>query len=105
MHLKFGRSLRHADQYRYDFDSEFSVETYLDYQGQSFVDRFDANSYLYLTKAMDYYDLAARFGSLEKAFAEVQAGCNGHEFFQRLAFYARVSRGTLWMRCCRRGKE
>jgi homoserine O-acetyltransferase len=73
MHLKFGRQLRNADRYRYDFTSEFSVETYLDHQGRTFVERFDANSYLYVTKAMDYYDLATREGSLENAFRNVRA--------------------------------
>jgi len=75
MHEKFGRQLRNATSYSYDFASEFSVETYLDYQGRIFVERFDANSYLYITKAMDYYDLGARAGSLEKAMAPVQANC------------------------------
>jgi len=71
MHEKFGRTLRNAENYSYDFDSEFAVETYLDYQGQRFVERFDANSYLYITKAIDYFDLAANYGdgSLEQAFA------------------------------------
>ena len=73
MHEKFGRELRHADKYSYDFGSEFSVETYLDYQGRAFVERFDANSYLYITKAVDYYDLAARHGSLTNAFKDAQA--------------------------------
>jgi homoserine O-acetyltransferase/O-succinyltransferase len=73
MHEKFGRELRNADTYRYDFGNEFSVETYLDHQGRAFVERFDANSYLYITKAIDYYDLGARYGSAEKAFANVQA--------------------------------
>jgi homoserine O-acetyltransferase len=73
MHRKFGRQLRHADKYSYDVGSEFSVETYLDYQGQIFVDRFDANSYLYITKAIDYYDLWARGVSLEQVFRDVQA--------------------------------
>jgi homoserine O-acetyltransferase len=73
MRHKFGRELRGADEYSYDFDSEFSVETYLDHQGQSFVDRFDADSYLYITKASDYFDLPRSYGSLKKAFAGVTA--------------------------------
>jgi homoserine O-acetyltransferase len=73
MREKFGRELRDADKYSYDFSSEFSVETYLDYQGQSFVDRFDANSYLYITKAMDYFDLAREYGSVEQAFAKTKS--------------------------------
>jgi homoserine O-acetyltransferase len=69
MRDKFGRKLRTADDYKYDFASEFAVETYLDHQGQSFVERFDANSYLYITKAGDYFDPAKDYGSLEKTFA------------------------------------
>ncbi len=67
MRAKFGRSLRNSKDYKYDLDSEFSVETYLDYQGQTFVERFDANSYLYITKAMDYFDLSRDAGSLVNA--------------------------------------
>jgi len=73
MREKFGRQLRNADSYKYDFDSEFAVETYLDYQGQTFVERFDANSYLYITKAADYFDLQKDYGSLTKAFANVKS--------------------------------
>jgi len=73
MRQKFGRELRSASDYRYDFNSEFSVETYLDYQGQTFVDRFDANSYLYITKAADYFDLKRDYGALSQAFAQVRA--------------------------------
>ena len=73
MHEKFGRKLRGADQYSYDFNSEFAVETYLDYQGQTFVERFDANSYLYITKAMDYFDLERDYGSLTKAFSNTKS--------------------------------
>lgn len=73
MKNKFGRTLRNAESLSFDFDSEFSVETYLDYQGEQFVNRFDANSYLYITKAMDYFDLSARHGSLDAAMARIQA--------------------------------
>ncbi len=55
------------------FDVRFEVESYLRYQGQSFINRFDANSYLYITRALDQFDLAATHGSLEKAFSEVKA--------------------------------
>lgn len=73
MREKFGRQLRSAEKYNYDFNSEFAVETYLDYQGQTFVERFDANSYLYITKAMDYFDLTREYGTLRNAFAGVQS--------------------------------
>ncbi|MBN2183055.1 MAG: homoserine O-acetyltransferase [Sedimentisphaerales bacterium] len=73
MREKFGRQLRQGNSYSYDFNSEFSVETYLDYQGQRFVERFDANSYLYITKAADYFDLASGYSSLKEALA--QATC------------------------------
>jgi homoserine O-acetyltransferase len=73
MREKFGRKLRSAASYSYDLDSEFAVETYLDYQGQSFVERFDANSYLYITKATDYFDLEKDYGSLTAAFANVKS--------------------------------
>ena len=73
MREKFGRELRSAETYSYDFNSEFAVETYLDHQGRIFVDRFDANSYLYITKASDYFDLQRDYGSLSRAFADVRA--------------------------------
>ncbi|HOE65660.1 MAG TPA: homoserine O-acetyltransferase [Candidatus Hydrogenedentes bacterium] len=73
MRIKFGRTLRGQDTYSYDFKSEFSVETYLDYQGEQFVNRFDANSYLYITKAINYFDIAAPYGSLDEAMARVKA--------------------------------
>ncbi len=72
MREKFGRQLRNSDHYNYDFNSEFAVETYLDHQGQSFVERFDANSYLYITKAADYFDIAREYGSLRQAFANTR---------------------------------
>jgi homoserine O-acetyltransferase len=73
MRKKFGRQLQKADDYSYVFNSEFAVETYLDYQGQAFVERFDANSYLYITKASDYFDLARDYGSLTGAFENTKA--------------------------------
>ncbi|MBP9003581.1 MAG: homoserine O-acetyltransferase [Candidatus Hydrogenedentes bacterium] len=72
MRQKFGRKLRYSDRFGYHFDSEFDVETYLDYQGEGFVNRFDANSYLYVTKAMDYFDISAGFSSLDESLARVQ---------------------------------
>ncbi len=72
MREKFGRQLRNSNEYSYDFNSEFAVETYLDYQGQSFVERFDANSYLYITRAADYFDMAKDYGSLKQAFANTK---------------------------------
>ena len=56
MHRKFGRKLQSRDIISFGFDADFQIESYLRYQGRSFVDRFDANSYLYLTRAMDYFD-------------------------------------------------
>lgn len=69
LHVKFGRSLQDRDQITYGFSADFQVESYLRYQGNSFVSRFDANSYLYITRAMDYFDLAAQWdGDLSRAF-------------------------------------
>ena len=73
MHRKFGRRLQERDRLGFTFDIDFAVESYLRHQGQSFIDRFDANSYLYMTKALDYFDLGAEFGGLERAFARMQA--------------------------------
>lgn len=73
MHRKFGRNLRNADTLGWSFDSEFAVETYLDYQGERFVDRFDANSYLYITRAMDYFDLGEGRGGLAEALKRITA--------------------------------
>ncbi|MES1925782.1 homoserine O-acetyltransferase [Salinisphaera sp. T31B1] len=73
MRAKFGRDLR-AGRINYGFDVEFQVESYLRYQGASFVDRFDANTYLLMTKALDYFDPAyATGGDLAAAFAPVTA--------------------------------
>ena len=66
---KFGRALQDRSDVTYGFDADFQVESYLRYQGQSFVERFDANSYLYITRAIDYFDLAADYeGVLANAF-------------------------------------
>ncbi|MFH1085960.1 MAG: homoserine O-acetyltransferase [Chloroflexota bacterium] len=73
MHSKFGRRLQGRDSFSYDFETDFQVESYLRHQGSAFVDRFDANSYLYITKAMDYYDLANGHHSLVEAMEGVQA--------------------------------
>ena len=69
LHRKFGRRLQERDQISYGFDADFEVESYLRHQGSSFVERFDANSYLYITRAMDYFDIAAEHnGVLANAF-------------------------------------
>jgi len=73
MHQKFGRRLQDKSAYGYDFRTDFQVESYLRYKGDHFVNRFDANSYLYITKAMDYFDLTQGNGSLEGVFAGVKA--------------------------------
>ena len=73
MHNKFGRKLRDKEKFGYDFSLDFEVESYLRYQGSSFVQRFDANSYLYITKAIDYFDVNQDYGSLEAAFEKVKA--------------------------------
>ena len=74
MDRRFGRKKKEsAAGDAYTFDVQFEVESYLRHQGASFINRFDANSYLYITRALDQFDLAQAYGSLEKAFAPVQA--------------------------------
>ena len=75
MDRKFGRRKRAAvaNGDVLNFDIQFEVESYLQYQAQSFINRFDANSYLYITRALDQFDLGHAYGSLEAAFAPVQA--------------------------------
>jgi len=71
---KFGRALQDRDALSFGFGADFQVESYLRHQGSTFVERFDANSYLYITRAMDYFDLAADYGGdLKAAFAATRA--------------------------------
>ena len=69
MHKKFGRRLQNLERYGYEFQTEFAIESYLKYNGNNFTRRFDANSYLYVTKALDYFDLSSKTGSLAASFA------------------------------------
>lgn len=73
MKEKFGRRLQDKLEFDYNFDAEFQVESYLRYQGNKFTKRFDANSYLYITKAVNYFDLTKQHGSLKEAFKSVKA--------------------------------
>ncbi len=75
MRRKFGRRLQKKSDFSFNFDADFEVESYLRYQGVKFVERFDANSFLYITKAADYFDLERQHGggSLVKAFSKTGA--------------------------------
>ncbi len=75
MRRKFGRRLQDKSDFSFNFDADFQVESYLRYQGRKFVDRFDANSFLYITKAADYFDMKTQHGggSLAEAFARASA--------------------------------
>lgn len=75
MHAKFGRRLRKSDKVSYALSQEFQVESYLDHQGNKFVERFDANAYLYISKAMDYFDAAQSHGQgqLDEAFEKIKS--------------------------------
>ena len=83
---KFGRRLQDRDAFTYGFDADFQVESYLRHQGSVFVDRFDANSYLYITRAMDYFDLAARHG-----------GVLGHAFHATPVRFCVISFTSDWL--------
>jgi homoserine O-acetyltransferase/O-succinyltransferase len=73
MREKFGRRLQERERYGYDFATEFEVESYLKYHGNRFTTRFDANSFLYITKAIDYFDMSLGRGDLAEAFTDVRA--------------------------------
>jgi len=76
MDNKFGRNLQESEKYSFDFKGDFAVESYLRYQGDRFVGRFDANSYLYITRAIDYFDVSERAGGdLSKALEKVAMPC------------------------------
>jgi homoserine O-acetyltransferase len=73
MQQKFGRRLRDIHDYSFTFSADFEVESYLRHQGLSFTSRFDANTYLYITRALDYFDLTRKHGSLARAFRDVRS--------------------------------
>lgn len=73
MEAKFGRRLQGRDRFSFSLEIDFEVESYLNYQARTFPARFDANSYLYLTRANDYFDLTGGTGDLVSAFAPAQA--------------------------------
>lgn len=73
MQSKFGRRLRNRENYSYSFDIDFEIESYLDHQGEIFNRRFDANSYLYITRALDYFDMTHGTNDLNAAFSETKA--------------------------------
>jgi homoserine O-acetyltransferase len=74
MRLKFGRRLQDKADFSFNFDADFQVESYLRYQGRKFVDRFDANAFLYITKAADYFDLERHYGGGSAVAAFSTAG-------------------------------
>jgi homoserine O-acetyltransferase len=106
MELRFGRQLRHREQVSYSFEADYQVESYLRHQAASFVARFDANSYLYITRAMDYFDLVRGFASLAEALARTHAAflfvsvdtdwlyptAQAHELVEALAMSGRHAR-------------
>jgi len=73
MRRKFGRRLQDSTEYSFEFDKDFAVESYMEHQGSRFVERFDANSYLYITRAIDYFDISnSSGGDLTKALKDVK---------------------------------
>jgi homoserine O-acetyltransferase len=96
LHRKFGRNLQDRRAVTYGFDAEFQVESYLRHQGVSFVERFDANSYLYITRAMDYFDLAGEYdGRLAEAFRATKSRYCVISFTSDWLFPTRESRAVV----------
>ena len=85
MREKFGRRLRGKENFGFDFDIDFEVESYLRYRGSEFVNRFDANSYLYITKAMDYFDLTGGNGVAGRGVREGHGAVPGDQLQLGLA--------------------
>ncbi len=85
MREKFGRRLREKEKFGFDFSVDFEVESYLRYRGSQFVTRFDANSYLYITKAEDYFDLTNGTGSLARGFRHRDHAISGDQLHVGLA--------------------
>jgi homoserine O-acetyltransferase len=96
LHRKFGRRFQDRENPTFSFDADFEVESYLRHQGSTFVERFDANSYLYLTRAMDYFDLAADAGgTLANAFRGTQTRFCVISFTSDWLFPTSESRATV----------
>jgi homoserine O-acetyltransferase len=96
LHRKFGRKFQDRENPTFSFDADFEVESYLRHQGITFVERFDANSYLYLTRAMDYFDLAADAGgTLANAFKQTQTRFCVVSFTSDWLFPTAESRATV----------
>ncbi|MGB3581801.1 MAG: homoserine O-acetyltransferase [Roseiarcus sp.] len=96
LHRRFGRNLQDRSARTFSFDADFQVESYLRHQGTIFVERFDPNSYLYMTRAMDYFDLAADYGgSLANAFKDARTRFCVVSFTSDWLFPTRDSRAIV----------
>jgi homoserine O-acetyltransferase/O-succinyltransferase len=105
MDRKFGRALQAKGRESFSFGVDYAVESYLDYQGSIFHQRFDANSYLYITRAIDYFDFAAKAkGDLIAAFAHTRAR---FRFFSYDAdwLYSPERMETMLVAACEAGRE
>lgn len=92
MHRKFARRFVSENGRSFNFSKDFQVENYLHHQGDKFVRRFDANTYLYISRAMDYFDLVEDYGSLEEAFSGCRSSFLVLSFSSDWLFPARQSR-------------